>query len=182
MILLTVFLSCLTGSKPLLIPDKTPVVGEQAPDFELRALDGIPVKLSVVKEKGPVAIVVFRGYPGKQSEPCQRQIADLLNKASSFADAGATVVMVYPGLSAGLDDRAREFVADKMLPVHFRLVTDPDFVLTHKYGLRWDAPGETAFPATFVVNTKGVVTFARVSATRGGRPRTEEILRALSIK
>jgi peroxiredoxin len=182
LILLVICYVCLPFLQAPSVPDKTPAAGELAPDFELRALDGMPAKLSVLTEKGPVAIVVLRGYPGEQSAPCQRQMADLLNKASSFADSGATLVLVYPGLAAGLENHAREFVADKMLPVNVRLVTDPDFVFANKYGLRWDVPGETVFPATFVVNAKGVITFARVSTNRGGRPRTEEVLKALSIK
>jgi peroxiredoxin Q/BCP len=162
--------------------DRTPRTGELAQDFELRTLDGASVKLSILTEKGPVALIVLRGYPGAQSDVCSRQVADLINKASGFMDAGATVILVYPGTADKLDMRAREFLADKMLPNNFRFVTDPDFVFTNKYGLRWDAKNETAYPATFVMNAKGLVTYALVSKTHGGRAKTEDLLKALSIK
>ncbi|HQR05214.1 MAG TPA: redoxin domain-containing protein [Gemmatales bacterium] len=160
--------------------DKSPLTGETAQDFELKTLDGSSVKLSLLYEKGPVAIIVLRGYPGAQSEICQKQVADLISKSSSFMDAGATVLLIYPGAAGKLDEHAREFLADKMLPNNFRLVTDPDYGFAAKYGLRWAAPNETVFPATFGVNTKGVVTFSLVSKGHGGRAKTEELLKALS--
>lgn len=156
------------------------MTGETAQDFELKTLDGAPVKLSLLYEKGPVAIVVLRGYPGAQSELCQKQVADLISKSSSFMDAGATVILVYPGAADKLSEHAREFVADKVMPNNFRFVTDPDYGFAAKYGLRWVAPNETVFPATFAVNTKGIVTFALVSKGHGGRAKTEELLKALS--
>ena len=162
--------------------DKTPRMGELAQDFELRTPDGTPVKLSILTEKGPVALIVLRGYPGEQSAVCGRQVADLINKASGFIDAGATVIVVYPGAADKLEVHAKEFMADKMLPTNFRFVIDPDYVFTNKYGLRWDAKNETSYPATFVMNAKGLVTYALVSRTHGGRAKTEEVLKALSIK
>ncbi len=160
--------------------DKTPASGELAQDFELKALDGVAVKLSIVSEKGPVAIIVLRGFAGEQSALCNRQVADLMNKSSSFMDAGATVILIYPGPADKLDEHAREFLADKMLPLNFRFVTDPDYSFSNKYGLRWDAQNETVYPATFVVNPKGLVTFALVSKSHGGRAKTEDVLKALS--
>lgn len=167
----------LNGHQPAL--DKTPRTGELAQDFELRTLDGTAVKLSILTEKGPVALVVLRGYPGAQSAICSRQVADLINKASGFTDAGATVILVYPGAADKLEVHAREFITDKMLPANFRFVIDPDYVFTTKYGLRWDAKNETAYPATFVMNAKGLVTYALVSRSHGGRAKTEEVLKAL---
>lgn len=170
----------LNAYQPVL--DKTPRTGELAQDFELRTLDGSSVKLSILTEKGPVALIVLRGYPGEQSAVCSRQVADLINKASGFMDAGATVILVYPGAADKLEVHAKEFMADKMVPTNFRFVIDPDYVFTNKYGLRWDAKNETAYPATFVMNAKGLVTYALVSRTHGGRARTEDVLKALSIK
>jgi len=42
--------------------------------------------------------------------------------------------------------------------------------------LRWDAPRETACPATFVLDEKGVVCFAKISHTHGDRTQASEIL------
>ena len=72
-----------------------PTVGQQAPDFTLKAVDGASVQLS--KLTGPVALVVLRGFPGYQCPYCQVQVREFSQKAQAFADAGVQVVFVYPG-------------------------------------------------------------------------------------
>ena len=61
------------------------------------------------------------------------------------------------------------------------LATDPDYALTNLYGLRWDAPGETAYPATFVIGADGKVRYAKVSRSHGDRAPTAEVLKALGV-
>ena len=56
---------------------------------------------------------------------------------------------------------------------------DPGYAFTNLYGLRWDAPKETAYPATFVLDRGGVVRFANVSRSHGGRTPVAEVLSAL---
>ena len=46
-------------------------------------------------------------------------------------------------------------------------------------GLRWDKSGETAFPATFVVDKAGIVRFSKVSSSHGGRSTADEVVKAL---
>lgn len=60
------------------------------------------------------------------------------------------------------------------------LVTDPDYIFTNSWGLRWDAPRETAYPSTFVIDRKGVVRFTKISKTHGDRANPADILKAVS--
>ncbi len=157
-----------------------PAVGDKAPDFTLKSLDGSPVTLSKLTADAPVVLVVLRGYPGYQCPICMFQVADLMKHRDDLKAAGADVVLVYPGPAANLDLRAGEFLKGKTLPEGFVLVTDPDYEFTNAYGLRWDAPRETAYPSTFVIGSDGKVTFATVSKTHGGRAKTTDVLEALS--
>ena len=59
------------------------------------------------------------------------------------------------------------------------MVTDPDYKFTEAYGLRWNAPRETAYPSTFVIDRKGTVRFAKVSKSHGDRSSAAEILKTL---
>jgi hypothetical protein len=43
----------------------------------------------------------------------------------------------------------------KKLPADFDLVLDPGYDFTNTYGLRWNAPNETAYPSTFLINREG---------------------------
>src|SRR5438270_6413167 len=117
-----------------------PIVGEKAPDFALSTPAGKTVRLSDVTAKGPVALVVLRGYPGYQCPYCNRQVQGLLQDSEAFAKAGLHVLMVYPGAPGALGTKANEFLTDKHLPDNFDLVLDPGYQFTNAYGLRWDAP------------------------------------------
>jgi peroxiredoxin Q/BCP len=90
------------------------------------------------------------------------------------------VVMVYPGPSDNVQVKAKEFVTGKNLPQHFELLIDPDYVFTNAYNLRWDAPNETAYPSTFVIDRNGLITFAKISKSHGGRTTAAEVLAALA--
>jgi len=159
--------------------DEPPKMGAEAVDFELTDVQGKQVKLHPVLEKGPVVLVVLRGYPGYQCPVCNKQVGELLGQAENLKLAGAQVLIVYPGPSKGLSERAKEFFKDKSIPDHFHLLLDPDFKFTNRYGLRWDAPNETAYPSTFVIGKDKKVMFAKVSRTHGGRSNAKEVLSAL---
>jgi peroxiredoxin len=154
-------------------------VGDQAPDVSLPGVRGDQVDLKKLFAEGPVALVVLRGYPGYQCPVCNRQAGELLSRADDFSKAGAQVVMVYPGSAKDLDARAREFLAGKKFPAHFRFLLDPDYRLTQAYGLRWNAPQETAYPSNFIINRQGEITFASVSKTHGGRTPAADLLKAV---
>ena len=161
---------------------KIPREGYKAPDFTLDGLDGQPVTLSELLEDSSVVLVVLRGYPGYQCPICMIQVGDLLKHAQEFADANAHVVLVYPGPAEDLDQRATEFIKNKQLPEHFSFVIDPDYTFTNAYGLRWDAPKETAYPSTFVIDRQDTVRLVKISKTHGGRAKTEEIIAVLPGK
>jgi peroxiredoxin len=155
-------------------------VGDKAPDFALSTLHDRTVRLSELTSRGRVVLIVLRGYPGYQCPFCNRQAQDFLQQSEAFAQAGAHVVLVYPGPPEDLRTRAKEFVADKVLPSHFDLLLDPGYEFTHLYGVRWDAPRETAYPSTFLIDRDGIVFFARISRGHGGRTTAAEILRELT--
>lgn len=156
-----------------------PAVGAAAPDFTLEAVGGGEVSLKGQLDQGPVVLVVLRGYPGYQCPLCTRQVAELRAVAARLAEAGARVVMVYPGASRGLQARAKEFLSGTTLPPNFTLVTDPEYTFTTAYHLRWDAPQETAYPSTFVIDREGVVRYAKVSRTHGDRAPAREVVEAV---
>src|ERR1700747_1838204 len=156
-----------------------PLVGEKASDFALSTPEGKSVRLSQLVSKGPVVLVVLRGYPGYQCPYCNRQVQDFIQKSQAFADAGTHQVMCYPGPPQDLGAKANEFLADKKLPDNFDLVLDPGYEFTTQYGLRWDAPHETAYPSTFLIDRQGAIFFSKIVKEHGGRTTAAEILDAL---
>lgn len=154
-------------------------VGEKAEDFTLNNLDGNEVQLSQLFKNNPVVLVVLRGWPGYQCPICTKQVGGLVADADKFTKSGAVVLMVYPGPSEQLQEHAKEFSEDYKFPANFYFTLDPGYSMIDKYGLRWEAPNETAYPSTFVISKKGEIVYSKVSTTHGGRAENEEIFEAL---
>ena len=155
-----------------------PQPGHVAPDFELETLDGQTVKLTSLAASNPVVLVVLRGWPGYQCPICDRQVQDFIGKADEFAEAKAKMLFVYPGPAEDLKAHAREFAEwkGKQWPDSFLLALDPGYAMVNAYKLRWDEPRETAYPATFVIDSKRVVRWVDVSRTHGGRTEASQVL------
>ena len=163
-----------------------PKVGDVAKDFELKLLGGVnkgePVKLSSLTAKGPVVLVVLRGYPGYQCPICAKQFMAFLDKAPEFKAKGAQVVFVYPGPQDDLTKYATDFFQGSTYPDYFHVVTDPDYAFTNAYNLRWDEKAETAYPSTVVIGGDDKITYAKVSKTHGGRAEVKDALAAIPAK
>ncbi len=159
-----------------------PQAGDLAPDFALKTLDDQTVRLSDLKASGKVVLVVLRGWPGYQCPLCDRQGQDYIGLAAGFAEAKARVVFVYPGPADGLKAHAQEFAAakGKQWPTNYSYVLDPDYTLVNAYGLRWDAPEETAYPATLVIDGQGVARFVKISRSHGDRTKAADILQEVN--
>lgn len=156
---------------------QTPAVGVKAPDFTLTTITGTNVEMAKQQHGNPLVLVILRGYPGYQCPFCQKQVHDFVEHAADFAAKKATVLLVYPGPPADLDQHAKEFLTKQAdLPANIVLVTDPDYKVTNLYGLRWDAPRETAYPSTFVLDKNGRILFEKISRAHGDRLSAQETL------
>jgi thioredoxin-dependent peroxiredoxin len=162
---------------------QTPAIGAKAPDFTLTTPTGKSVQMSKEIHGHGLVLVVLRGFPGYQCPFCVRQVHDFIDHASDFAAKNTRVLLVYPGPPGELDDHAKEFLAKEAeLPANIVLVTDPDYKVTNLYGLRWDAPHETAYPSTLVLDKKGMISFEKISHSHGDRLSAQDALDNLTAK
>ncbi len=159
-----------------------PRVGDKAPNFTLKTLDDRSAELKQLAARRPVLLVVLRGWPGYQCPICTRQVHDFVSHAADFAKHDVQVLMVYPGPADQLKAHAQEFLQDKQWPAAWLFVIDPDYTFTNAYGLRWDAPRETAYPSTFIVDRESDVRFAHVSKSHGDRVSAQVALDALAAE
>ena len=158
-----------------------PKVGDKAVDFTLKGLANETVRLDKLTEKGTVVVVLLRGWPGYQCPVCDIQAHEFIAAAPEFAAAKAQLVFIYPGPAQDLKAHAQEFqgMKGKLWPREFLYALDPDYTMVNAYGLRWDAPRETAYPSTFVIDSKGVIQFAKISHSHGNRAKAAEVLAAV---
>src|ERR1700739_1534853 len=160
---------------------QTPAIGAKAPDFTLSTPTGKAVTLSAEQGGHDLVLVILRGFPGYQCPYCVKQVHDFVDHASDFKAKNTRVLLVYPGPPAELNQHAKEFLEKQAeLPSNVVLVTDPDYKVTNLYGLRWDAPHETAYPSTFILDKKGMIVFEKVSRSHGDRLSAQDALDHLS--
>jgi|KBSSwiStaDraftv2_1062776.scaffolds.fasta_scaffold202016_2 peroxiredoxin len=154
-----------------------PKAGDAAPNFTLKTVDDKPVELQRLTTKSKVVLIILRGWPGYQCPICDRQVQDFIGSATAFAELKAQLVFVYPGPASDLKAHAEEFksMKGKQWPNDYLFVLDPDYSVVNAYGIRWDAPMETAYPSTFVLDTNGVVRFAKISHGHGDRAKAADI-------
>jgi peroxiredoxin Q/BCP len=156
-----------------------PAVGDKADDFTFSDLKGNKVALSDLTDRGSVALVVLRGYVGGTCPFCTRQFSELIGAAKKFEKAGATVVVIYPGTALDLEMHAKQFIGVQRLPKSFRFLLDPDFEFANAYHVRSQAPGDTAYPASFVIDRNAVVRFAHVGRSPTDRTSVATLLESL---
>lgn len=160
-------------------PTAPPAVGAVAKDFKLPGLGEDPVELGKLAEQGPVVVVVLRGWPGYQCPACMKQFASFAEHAKEFLELKASVVFIYPGPEEGLRGHAEEFLRGEKPPEPFVIALDPGYKFTTIWNLRWEAPSETAYPSTFILDAQRKVLFRKVSKTHADRAEAEDVLAAL---
>lgn len=175
----TAMAAILMGSLPQgLNAADIPNVGDKAPDFTLQTLADQPVHLGDFTTRSNVVLVVLRGWPGYQCPICDRQVQDFIALAPEFAQAKTQLIFIYPGPADDLKAHAEEFKSwkGKQWPAEFLYVLDPDYTMVNAYGLRWDAPRETAYPSTFVLGKNGIIQFEQISHSHGDRTKAADVL------
>ncbi len=68
---------------------------------------------------------------------------------------------------------------DKAMGEHAILAVDADSRLVSSLGLRWKEKGETAYPATLVIDQQRKIVWSKVSRSHGDRANAKEVLAAL---
>lgn len=180
-LLISVIGVCLFESDAAFAAPPTLAVGQTAPDFDLPVSgDGDTLKLSDAVSDGSVVVVVLRGFPGYQCPLCSRQVAKWVQSKQALAEKVSRVIFVYPGEPNLLEQHAAEFAPPSSLPVPFVMVRDPGYTMVNSYGLRWDAPRETAYPSTFVIGPDRKIQWQKISRGHGDRSDPQAILSVLN--
>jgi peroxiredoxin Q/BCP len=123
---------------------KTPQVGEEAPDFELRGTNG-PFRLSA--HRGERVVLLF--YPGDNTMVCTKQFCSYRDRAEDFAALDATVV----GISAQNLSSHEGFTAKHSLNVP--LLADVEKRVARAYGAF--SPRLGVKRAVIVIDEQGIV-------------------------
>jgi thioredoxin-dependent peroxiredoxin len=122
---------------------KTPMVGEQAPDFELQGTAG---RFKLSEHRGERVVLLF--YPGDNTPVCTKQFCSYRDRPQELAALGATVI----GISAQDVASHQGFIEKNSLTVP--LLADVDGSVAKAYS----AHGRLGTKrAAIVIDEQGVV-------------------------
>ena len=128
------------GSELGLLDDRSPNVGELAPQFELRNVDGQVVQLSDFQGK-----VVWINFWATWCGPCRRELPDIARLAAEFSDDDLVVLAVNQEQSAAV---ARDFWEE--LGLDLPILLDSSREVSAQYRLR-------GLPDNFFIDREGVL-------------------------
>src|SRR5664279_3661458 len=126
---------------------RTPRVGERAPEFTLVGMDGATVKLGELLKRGPIVLYF---YPKDETAGCTIEACSFRDSHEEFVKAAAQVV----GISRDDQTSHQRFAAKHSLP--FQLLSDPTEEVHDAYGVGTTL-GVLRDRVTFVIDSHGIV-------------------------
>jgi peroxiredoxin Q/BCP len=143
-------------------------IGDKAPDFTLKDLDGD--KWSLREHLGRTVVLLF--YPGDDTPVCTKQLCSVRDNWSDYQKTGAEVV----GVSMDSPQSHKSF-ADKY-SLTLKLLSDEAGEVVEKYQVKSWLPGRSA-RAVIVIDKNGLVAYHKVQSLSLFRPKDDEILAAI---
>jgi peroxiredoxin Q/BCP len=148
--------------------EKIMKIGEKAPDFTLKDLDGD--KWSLSDHKGKTVVLLF--YPGDDTPVCTKQLCSVRDNWSQYKETGAEVV----GISMDSVSSHKSF-ADKY-SLTLKLLSDETGEVVKDYGVKSWLPGRSA-RGVVVIDKTGRIAYHKVQAISLFRPKDDEVLDAI---
>ena len=168
-------------------------IGEKAPNFELPNPEGNTIALKSLLDKGPVVVTFYRG---DWCPYCNLQLRALQLKLDDIHSLGATLIAISPQVPDG------SMTKNEISQLKFLVLSDQDAKVATEYGVAWEVPeflmehmrvdrnldlekinngnrNILPIPATFVLNSHGVVTWSYVNVDYRTRSEPDEIIEAL---
>lgn len=168
-------------------------VGQKAPSFQLPNPEEKLISLDLLLKKGPVVISFYRG---NWCPYCNLQLKALQAKLKDIHALGATLVAISPQVPDG------SMTEDEISKMEFIVLSDQDAKIASEYGVAWEVPeflmehmridrnldlekinngnsNTLPIPATFVLNSDGIVKWSYVDVDYRTRSEPNDIINAL---
>lgn len=115
-------------------------IGEEAPDFVLKDLEGNEYKLSDYRGKG-----VFLNFWGTWCEPCKDEMPYMQNQYKKYKDKGVEIIAINVGeTKIAIENFAKQY------NLSFPIVVDESGEVQKAYGI-------FPLPATYLINSDGII-------------------------
>lgn len=168
-------------------------IGNKAPNFTLPNAEGTEISLDTLLKNGPVVVTFYRG---DWCPYCNLQLRALQAKLKDIEALGATLVAI----SAQVPDGS--LTKNEISELEFIVLSDQDAKVASTYGVAWEVPdflldhiridrnldlekinngnvNIMPIPATFILDSNGLVNWSYVNVDYRTRSEPEEIIESL---
>ncbi|MFT5288128.1 MAG: antitoxin component YwqK of YwqJK toxin-antitoxin module/peroxiredoxin [Planctomycetota bacterium] len=155
------------------------ILGQPLSEQVFRRVDGTRCDISLLRDKSNVVVVILRGVGREICIYCWAQTKAILTEKQDFLDAGAEIVIVYPGPKSRIETFMESVEEEEATGRSFddvEIVYDPDMRFVRNLRLL----DRQAIPSTFILDRQGAVRYAYIGVSDEDRPSTSDLLTALS--
>jgi len=149
------------------------LVNQMLPQTRFLSSTGAIIDLARIKK--PVVMCVMRGFSGQVCIYCATQTAAIANNYKQFTDAGAEVVIVYPGPTESVPAFVQAVQSLRKDPPPMPIGLDVSLLLVRGLGIEENL----AKPTSLILDANGKIAYAYIGASMADRPSVEDLLQAL---
>lgn len=150
------------------------LLGKHLPQTRFLSSTGSVIDLTRLGK--PVVVCVMRGFSGQVCIYCATQTAAIANNYRRFTDAGAEVVIIYPGPTEAVPAFVQAVQSLRKDPPPMPIGLDVSLLLVRGLGVEENL----AKPTSLILDRDGNVAYAYVGASMTDRPSVEDLLKALA--
>jgi peroxiredoxin len=151
-------------------------VGGQAPEFTLGDMDGRLVSLSEFRGKKHVILVFYRGFWWAY---CVSQLGKLKSLLTPAQKEKVQILAISPDTHKASKQLAENLKKRFSGEYDFPLLADTSHNVIDRYGILNPNTKGWPHPATYIIDTEGVVRWKYVEVDYSKRPTNEQVLQEL---
>ncbi len=142
---------------------------------QTRFLSSTGTVIDLTRLKKPVVVCLMRGFSGQVCIYCATQTAAIANNYQKFTNAGAEVVVIYPGPTESVPAFVQAVQSLRKDPPPMPIGLDVSLLLVRGLGVEENL----AKPTSLIIDTDGKIVYAYIGASMADRPSVEDLLQAL---
>ncbi len=142
---------------------------------QARFLSSTGAVIDLARLKKPVVLCVMRGFSGQVCIYCATQTAAIANNYHKFTEAGAEVVIIYPGPTESVPAFVAAVQSLRKDPPPMPIGLDVSLLLVRGLGVEENL----AKPTSLIIDASGKIAYAYIGASMADRPSVEDLLQAL---
>ena len=148
------------------------LLGRPLPQTRFLSAAGNALDIDEMCKKGPVLVVILRGFSGQVCLYCAAQTTAISKAIQRFEKSNIQVVVVYPGPVDAIPSFLQAVRSLANDPPPMPVALDVSLIAVRALGI----DDNLAKPTSLIIDTKGQIRYAYVGKTIADRPSVEELL------